>query len=120
MTGGALGWAEELGWGAAAALLCQDKKGGNKGCSLGKTAKWAKRERKGMARWAGLPRTKRKEEVGVGIWLSSGRDSGGGEVFFLFFFLLLLIQNLFQIHFKIYLKYFQTLVKITHLKNKMH
>jgi len=31
---------------------------------------------KGMARWAGLPRTRRKEGVGVGPWLSSGRDSG--------------------------------------------
>jgi len=84
--GGALGWAEELGWGAAAALLGQDKKGGKEGRGLGRTAKWAKREGKGMARWAGLPRTRRKEEVGVGPWLSSGRDSGGGEVLFLFFF----------------------------------
>jgi len=77
-----------------------------------------KRGRAGRAAWAGLPRTRRKEGVGFGPWLSSGRNSRGGEVFFLFL-LLLLIQNLFQIHFKIYLKYFQTLVKITHLKNKM-
>ena len=61
---------------------CQREKRGE---SLGRQEKERGR-RKGMARWAGLPRIRRKEGVGVRPWLSLGRDSGGGEVFFLFSF----------------------------------
>jgi len=86
---------------------------------------WAARRKKGGEGrgWRAGPACQGSEgRRGWGSGLGSVWAEIQGEVrssFFSLFFLLLL-QNLFQIHFKICLKYFQTLVKITHLKNKMH
>ena len=99
----------------------RERGGSGAGSCWAVAAAWAKREgrefgppgeRKGEGRgWRAGPACQGPEgRRGWGSGLGSVRAEiqGGGEVFFFFFFL---IQNLFQIHFKIYLKYFQTLVK---------
>ena len=59
-------------------------------------------------------------EKGEGVLGRDGEKEKERFCLFFFFFLFLFIKSLLQIHLKICLNHFQTLVKITHLRNKMH